>query len=30
MQSMSDEELKLFYGIDPTRLVDDEDEEEAA
>ena len=28
--SMSDEELKLFYSIDPTRLVDDEDEKEAA
>jgi len=26
--SMSDEELKLFYGIDPTRLVDDKDEED--
>ena len=24
--SMSDEELKLFYGIDPARLVDDEGE----
>jgi hypothetical protein len=28
--SMSDDELKLFYGIDLTRLVDDEDEKEAA
>ena len=28
--SMSDEELKLFYGIDPTRLVDEEDKKEAA
>jgi hypothetical protein len=27
---MSDDELKLFYGIDLTRLVDDEDEKEAA
>ena len=30
MQSMSDDELKLFYGIDLTRLVDDEDDKEAA
>ncbi len=28
MQSMSDEELKLFFGVDPTRLVDDEDEDD--
>lgn len=28
--SMSDDELKLFYGIDLTRLVDDEDDKEAA
>jgi hypothetical protein len=28
--SMSDDELKLFYGIDLTRLVEDKDEEEAA
>jgi hypothetical protein len=30
MHSMSDDELKLFYGIDLTRLVGDEDEKEAA
>ncbi len=30
MHSMSDDELKLFYGIDLTRLVDDEDDKEAA
>ena len=28
--SMSDDELKLFYGINLTRLVDDEDDKEAA
>jgi len=28
--SMSDDELKLFYGIDLTRLVDDEGDKEAA
>jgi hypothetical protein len=27
---MSDDELKLFYGINLTRLVDDEDDKEAA
>jgi len=30
MHSMSDDELKLFYGIDLTRLVGDEDDKEAA
>ena len=28
--SMSDDELKLFYGINLTRLVDEEDDKEAA
>ena len=28
--SMSDDELKLFYGIDLTRPLDDEDDKEAA
>ena len=28
--SMSDDELKLFYGINLKRLVDDEDDKEAA